>query len=62
MVQVSGGTFHAVNPANIIEEPWGTLRLTMDDCPSGSAEVEGLDGVQVLAIQQLAPSLGLECP
>lgn len=61
MSQVSGGTFAEVSPENIIEEPWGVLRLHMEDCAAGQAELEGLDGKQVLMIEQLASSLGLEC-
>lgn len=61
MIQVSGGTFSEIDPENIVEEPWGVLRLIMEDCPTGTAELDGLDGKQTLAIEQLAPSLGLEC-
>ena len=60
--QASGGTFDLVDPADIKIEPWGTLRLRFDDCESGWAKLEGLDGSQELDLALLAGSLGLDCP
>ncbi len=60
--QASGGTFDLVDPAQIIREHWGTLTLRLDDCKSGWAKLEGLDGFQELELTLLAGSLGLECP
>ena len=61
MHRFTGGTFTEVNPGEIVEEPWGTMSLRMDDCGVAYAEMDGLDGKQIFFMQQLAGSLGLEC-
>lgn len=62
MYRVTGGTFALVDPANIVEEEWGTLDLHLMDCESGEAELSGADGTQMLDLEKLAGSFGLECP
>ena len=61
MYRVTGGTYAQVDPAQIVEEPWGTLTLRMDDCTSGHGELNGLDGFQAMNLTLLASSLGLSC-
>ncbi|MDX2416322.1 MAG: hypothetical protein QNK19_02560 [Xanthomonadales bacterium] len=61
MHRFTGGTFTEVNPGEIVEEPWGTMSLRMDDCGVAYAEMDGLDGKQIFFMQQPAGSLGLEC-
>ena len=61
MLQASGGTFGQVDPELVLREPWGTLELRFDDCTSGWARLEGVDGMQELDLDLLAGSLGLEC-
>lgn len=60
--QTSGGYFGPFDPDDLMIEPWGTLRMRIDDCESGIAIMDGLDGSQQLDIQLLAGSLGLDCP
>lgn len=43
-------------------EPWGEATMTFDDCRSGTAQMEGIDGTQVQDIEVLASTLTLpEC-
>lgn len=60
--QVSGGYFGPFDPDDILTEPWGILRMRIDDCENGFAIMDGLDGRQELDILLLAGTFGLECP
>lgn len=62
MFRVTGGTFAEVDPANIVEEEWGTLDLRLLDCQSAGAELSGADGTQMFDLEKLAGTFGLECP
>ena len=59
--QTSGGYFWEVIPEELVVEPWGTLKIQIDDCEKGIAVMDGLDGYQELDIHLLAGSLGLDC-
>lgn len=61
MNQVTGGTFEVVDPGQIEETPWGTLRLRFDSCDSAWAELDGQDGVHEFDLSLLAGSAGIEC-
>lgn len=57
----SGGNFGSFTPAQISEEPWGTLRLTFDTCSKATAEFDGLSGQQTMSMVRLAGLEGMEC-
>ena len=59
--QTSGGSFGPFIPEEVVVDPWGTLKLRIDDCENGVAVMDGLDGRQELDIHLLAGSFGLGC-
>ncbi len=61
MTETRGGRFNALDPAAIQRQPWGTLRLTVNDCVSARAELSGVDGNIVLSLQRLGRTPGLDC-
>ncbi|MBL8298892.1 MAG: peptidoglycan DD-metalloendopeptidase family protein [Rhodanobacteraceae bacterium] len=61
MTETRGGRFNALDPAAIRRQPWGTLRLTVNNCASARAELTGADGNSVLSLQRLGRTPGLDC-
>lgn len=61
MNQVTGGTFEVVDPDQIVEAPWGTLRIRFEGCTTAWAQLFGDDGSQEFDLVLLAGSAGLEC-
>jgi len=61
MNQVTGGTFEVVEPDQIIETPWGSLRIRFDDCATAWAELSGEDGTHEFDLILLAGSDGIDC-
>lgn len=56
--QSEGATFDApADPATL--ETWGEVTLTFDDCRSGTADIQGLDGTQIQDIEVLAQALAM---
>ena len=64
MFLAEGGNFGDFDASDITESPWGTLLLQFEDCRSGMATLEGLDGNQTLDLVKLAGLQGSElgCP
>jgi hypothetical protein len=56
-----GGRFGNFTPAQVERVPWGTLTLRFDDCSSGEAILDGLDGRQVMRLTKLVGIDGLGC-
>ena len=57
----SGGNFGSFRPTDVETVPWGTLRITFQDCRSARAVLEGDHGAQTLEMERLAGLAGLEC-
>ncbi len=61
LTETRGGRFNAFDPAAILRQPWGTLRLTIASCTTASAELTGTDGSKTLQLQRLGRTPGLDC-
>lgn len=61
MYQTTGGRWTGLDPALIQRPTWGTLRITFVDCGHAVAELDGVDGAQVLTLERLGRTLGLDC-
>jgi hypothetical protein len=57
----SGGNFGSFTPAQITEEPWGTLKITFETCSKATAEFDGLSGQQTMHMVRLAGLEGINC-
>ena len=61
MLEYSGGNFGNFVPGDLTETQWGTATFRFTSCTQGSADLDGLDGTQTLAVVQLAGIAGLGC-
>ena len=61
MYRTTGGRWTGFDPAVIQRPSWGTARITFVDCEHAVAELDGLDGTQLLELQRLGRTDGLEC-
>lgn len=61
MYETLGGRFTGLDPAQIQRPVWGQARVTFVNCESAVAELDGKDGVQVLNLQRLGRTEGLDC-
>jgi murein DD-endopeptidase MepM/ murein hydrolase activator NlpD len=61
MYQTTGGRWTDFDPAQIQRPIWGQARVTFVNCESAVVELDGLDGTQVLNLQRLGRTVGLDC-
>lgn len=61
LLHVTGGAWGAFEPEDVTRTPWGTMTMTFDDCESGEAIVDGVDGIEALELTKLAEAFGLPC-
>ena len=57
----TGGRFNGLDPAAITRPVWGSVAITFVDCETAVAELDGLDGQQVLTLTRLGRTTGLGC-
>ena len=57
----SGGRFNFFDPDAVVRSHWGELHLTLHHCSQATAELIGADGQQVLLLERLGRSPGLDC-
>lgn len=58
MFEIAEGSLGSPVP---VETLWGTLTVTLDDCDSGFAELQGIDGTIGMSFQRLAGLSDLGC-
>ena len=61
MYRTTGGRWTGFDPAQIQRPTWGTASLTFVDCDRALAVLDGDDGVQVLELERLGRTIGLDC-
>lgn len=61
MYLTTGGRWNAFDAAAIQRPNWGVVRLTFVDCEHAVAELDGADGTQVLTLERLGRTVGLDC-
>ncbi len=61
MYQTTGGRWTDLDPALIQRPAWGTARITFVSCTTAVAELDGIDGTQVLNLERLGRTIGLDC-
>jgi hypothetical protein len=61
MYRTTGGRWTNLDPALIQRPVWGQLRITFVDCEHAVAELDGADGVQVMSLERLGRTVGLDC-
>lgn len=61
MYETIGGRFNGLDPGAIQRPTWGQARITFVDCDTAVAELDGNDGVQVLNLERLGRTTGLDC-
>ena len=61
MYLTTGGRWTDFDPGVVQRPPWGTLRLTFVDCAHAVAELDGIDGTQLLTLERLGRTVGLDC-
>lgn len=57
----TGGRFNGLDPAAIQRPVWGTAKITFVSCSSAVVELDGIDGDQVLTLERLGRTTGLDC-
>lgn len=57
----TGGRFTGLDPAAIQRPVWGTVAITFVNCETAVAELDGIDGQQVLTLTRLGRTTGLAC-
>lgn len=61
LYETVGGRFNGLDPANIQRPTWGSARITWVNCETAVAELSGTDGTQVLNLERLGRTTGLDC-
>ena len=61
MYETLGGRFNGLDPGAIQRPTWGQARVTWVSCEIAVAELEGADGTQVLTLERLGRTTGLDC-
>ena len=61
LYETRGGRFNGLDPNAIQRPTWGQARITWVSCEIAVAELEGADGTQVLTLERLGRTTGLDC-
>lgn len=61
LYQTLGGRFNGLEPGDIARPAWGQARITFVSCETAVAELDGIDGTQVLNLERLGRTEGLDC-
>lgn len=61
LYETRGGRFNGLDPGAIQRPTWGQARVTWVSCEAAVAELEGPDGTQVLTLERLGRTTGLDC-
>jgi hypothetical protein len=61
MYRTTGGRWTGLDPGAIMRPAWGSARITFLACERAVAELDGVDGVQVLELERLGRTVGLGC-
>ena len=61
LYETRGGRFNGLDPGAIQRPTWGQARVTWVSCEIAVAELEGADGTQVLTLERLGRTTGLDC-
>ncbi|WP_374603757.1 M23 family metallopeptidase [Arenimonas sp.] len=61
MYETVGGRFNGLDPGAIQRPTWGQARITFVNCETAVAELDGADGSQVLSLERLGRTDGLDC-
>ncbi|GGA72996.1 hypothetical protein GCM10011521_08920 [Arenimonas soli] len=61
LYETRGGRFNGLDPGAIQRPTWGQARVTWVSCETAVAELDGPDGTQVLTLERLGRTTGLDC-
>lgn len=61
LYQTVGGSFTNFDPGQVQRPAWGQARITFVSCEAAVAELDGIDGNQVLNLERLGRTEGLDC-
>lgn len=61
LYQTLGGSFNNFDPGQVQRPAWGQARITFVSCETAVAELDGIDGNQVLNLERLGRTEGLDC-
>ena len=61
LYETLGGRFNNLDPNAIQRPTWGSARITFVNCDTAVAELTGKDGSQVLNLERLGRTEGLDC-